>query len=584
MTPSLPKNYTTININSISNDNPKICKKCYQHPKVDDFRCQNCNDKEAARINKFDAERIAQKYGETDSEKIASIEQWVKRNNAEKQDRVKHYKQLLANKSFDDTTIIEYFLKCFKQYKSYDRVLYCFNGTYWVNGSNQLLIKDIDQMYRELCNIIQDTYKDEDLIKYLKKIICLRSIKYKKILIEGIIGYVQVDRDLWDLNDDLVGFQNGVYDLQAEVFRPGRYEDYISMVIEYDYAESTKDELKAAKGYFNKIMPEKEERDILLLVISTILSGRHLEKFIVCTGVGRNGKDTTFTYLLKVVMGPYYYQCNPTAITQKIKSDQNVSIANFDKKRIVVTSEPEADDTVKTSMIKALTGSSETAMRTLYSNKTEVHLNQTLFMLCNDKPVLDKCEQAILDRLIVIPFRCTFKSMEYIKENGLTVGENHIYVANEKFKSAAFIEQYKLPVLNLLLCYYRKFKRDGYLIQKIPESIKLLNKSYLEESDEFMCWFNSEYEKTIEKDEYNNPRYLSLTDVFVNYAASEFYDNLTKKEKRANSKGKFIERVSNHVLLKLFYKEEYRPYEAKIRIKKRNVLINYKLRTTANEA
>lgn len=479
----------------------------------------------------------------------------------------------LLKSPFDDTSIIEYFLKINNKYKSFDNILYYFNGTYWIKGSDQYIIKDIDVMYRYFYTLIQHTYKDEELIKCLNKIMCLRKVKYKRTLIEGLMGYIRVETDLWDLNDDLIGFVNGVYDLRKNAFRLSTYEDYISMVIDYDYMITGENKLKHVEEYFAKIMPIEEERELLLLLLSTVLGGRHLEKFIVCTGVGRNGKDTTFTYLMEKVMGPYYYHCNPTAFTQKIKSDQNVSIANFDKKRIVITTEPDKEETIKTSMVKCLTGAKETAMRTLYSQKTKVNLNETLFMLCNDKPALDHSEQAMLERLIVIPFRSTFKTAQYMTDHGISEGENYVFTANEKMKEDHYLDQIKLATFNYLLPYYRKFRKDGYLIQSIPESIQKLNESYMEDSDEFMNWFNSEYEKTKDKSDITK-----LSDVFNNYKMSEFYGNLSKKEKRLNNKSRFIEKTAANVSLKIFYKDEYQPIVEGKHLHYYNILTNYKVR------
>ena len=479
----------------------------------------------------------------------------------------------LIKSSFDDTTIIEYFRKFFPNYKSYDGIIYYFNGTYWIKGSNQYIINDIDLMYRTLYELIKKHFQDEDLMKNLKKIVCLRKVNYKEILIKGIIGYITEPNDLWDLNVDLIGFNNGTYDLLRNKFREGRYEDYITMVIDYDYMKSGPNRLQDVDRYFKKIMPVDDERELLLLLLSTMFSGRHLERFIVCTGEGRNGKDTTFTYLMNKVLGPYYYNCSPTAITQTIKGDQNVSVANFDKKRAVVMSEPDDKETIKTSMVKTLTGANETAMRTLYSTKTKVNLNESLFMLCNDKPLLDRSQQAMLDRLIVIPFRCTFKSREYMDENQLVEGENNVFEANDIVKSDSYVEQMKLAIFNYLLPYYRKFRKDGYLIKHIPASIRKLNQSYMEQSDQFMSWFNSEYEKTTQKDDY-----IKVKDVYTNYCASEFYHNLTKAQKRDNNLTNFREKVSNNLSLRLFYKDKFQPTINGKQIKVLNVLTNYKVR------
>lgn len=479
----------------------------------------------------------------------------------------------LLRSPFDDTTIIEYFLKVNDNYKSYNNTLYYFNGNNWIKGDSKYLIADIDSMYRKLYNYIQSKYEDEELGKILKKILVLRSIKYKENLIKGIVGYVSVDKDLWDLNDDLIGFKNGVYDLLNDTFRSGTKEDYISMIINYEYKESTNEELNNVKEHFNKIMPVKEERDLLLLLLSTCLSGRHLEKFIVCTGKGRNSKDALFTYLLERTIGPYYYRLNNTAITQTIKGDQNQSIANANKKRAIITTEPDQNVKVKTGMVKELTGGKSIAMRGIYSNDTHVNLNETLFMLCNDKPDLDRSDDAMLSRLIVIPFRSTFMAKELMDEDGIKEGENNVFAANENVKSDQFLDNMKLPFMNLMLEYFKIFRNNGYLIQTLPESIKALNALYLEESDEFMNWFNSEYEKTNSKSDI-----VKINEIFSLYKLSEFYTNLTKEQKRKNNKSKFIEMIQNNVSLKIFFKERL----FLDGVNYRTIITNYKERNDDN--
>lgn len=483
----------------------------------------------------------------------------------------------LLKSAFDDTTIIKYFIKVYDNYKSFNKDLYYFNGNFWIKGDTKYIIFDIDSMYDDLNKFLPSLFKDEDLYNKSKMLLKLRSVTYKKTLIEGIIGYVSVDKDLWDLNIDLLGFQNGVYDLKQGIFRNGVKEDYISLIIDYDYKESTPEEFDNVMNHFNKIMPFQEEKDLLLLLLSTCLSGRHLEKFIVCTGKGSNSKDALFTYLLTATLGPYYYRLNNTAITQKIKGDQSVSIASMNKKRCVVTSEPRAEDKVQTAFVKELTGSKSISYRGLYSNDTHVNLHETLFMLCNDKPDLDKSDEAIKRRLIVLPFRSTFKPKEDMDKYDLVEGENNVFIADEDVKSDSFLNKMKLPLMNVLLHYYQKFKADGYLIQSLPKSIIKLNDKYLEISDEFMNWFNTVYKKTT-----NKKKYVKISDVYENYKISDYYMNLTKEQKRKNNKSKFVEMIENNVNLKIFYKSHYKDdYDTitnKYNINVKTVLTNYIIR------
>jgi len=474
---------------------------------------------------------------------------------------------------FDDTTIIKYFLKKYHNYKSYDGIIYHYNGNNWIKGSEQSIIYDIDNMYNDLFSYAKSKFEGEELVAVLKKLLRLRSVKNKKTIIEGIIGYVSLREDIFDMNEYLIGFNNGVFDLKEMKFRESKFDDYISMSVGYDYREPIQSDYELGKTYFDKIMPIEEECEHLKLLLSTSLLGVHLEKFIVASGIGRNGKDTIFTYMMKKILGDYYYNCNSTALTQKIKGDQNVSIANFNKKRLVVTSEPDKNDTIKTNMVKALTGSDEIAMRSLYSTNTKVNLHQTLFMLCNDKPALDICDHAILKRLQVIPFRSVFETKSVMNENNIKEGDNFIYEADENVKNKDYIENMKFPVLHTLLKYYNKFQDDGYQILETPKSIQDLNQDYLQESDEFLCWFQSSYEKS-----QNNEHFIKIADVYNHFTCSEYYQNLSKKEKRLNNKTKFIEKIQKHIILRKFYKEKFQYKQNEKNTTARNVLLGFNLK------
>lgn len=549
--------------------NITICTICNRESVMNGKHCQPCIRKEEARCIRVETEYLMRDHNISveKAEQIAVAKRALYKTSLE-----------LITSQFDDTTIIQYFLTRFDTYKSYDGVLYHFNGSHWIKGDDQYIVRNIDTIAKDLERVIIFEFQGDDLIRYAKRIKPLRSVKYKKILIEGITGYVKVNTDLWDLNPDLIGFNNGVYDLLNNSFREGRKEDYITMVIDYDYTQSCAQGLADVHDYFKQIMPIQEERELLCLLLSTMLSGRHLERFIICTGEGRNGKDTTFTHLMSKVLGPYYYNCSPTAITQTIRGDQNVSVANFDKRRAVVMSEPDDRETIKTAMVKTLTGANQTAMRTLYSTKTKVNLCESLFMLCNEKPLLDRSQQAMLDRLIIMPFRSTFKPLEWMNEHGLSEGENHVYQANEIVKSDEYADYMKIHLFNYLLPYYAKFRKDGYLIRHTPESIKELNRSYMEKSDQFMTWFNSEYERTTNKEDT-----IKIDEVFTKYCESEFYFNLTKQQKRDNNKTRFREMIASNLSLRVFYKEKYQPLVDGKQVWLRNVLTNHRARSDESD-
>ena len=96
-------------------------------------------------------------------------------------------------------------------------------------------------------------------------------------------------------NKDLLGFDNGVYDLKLGLFRPGTPDDHITFSVGYKYIEFTEDHeiVKKIYDYFSKVQVDPEMRHYLFLLMSSFLDGHtHLQKFIFWTGCGCHLKNT----------------------------------------------------------------------------------------------------------------------------------------------------------------------------------------------------------------------------------------------------------------------------------------------------
>jgi P4 family phage/plasmid primase-like protien len=100
-----------------------------------------------------------------------------------------------------------------------------------------------------------------------------------------------------DDNRDLIGFENGVFDLRPECygFRPGVPEDYICMTTGYDYKKYHDDheEIKEIMDYFKTVQLEEDMREYVMTLFASFLDGhnRH-QKFILCTGSGCHALGT----------------------------------------------------------------------------------------------------------------------------------------------------------------------------------------------------------------------------------------------------------------------------------------------------
>jgi hypothetical protein len=202
-------------------------------------------------------------------------------------------------------------------------------------------------------------------------------------------------------NQNLIVFNNGVYDLLTYTFRDGQPSDRMSMTVGYDFVDHYSDNFDEFKQYLSDIQPNKEDRDFLLTYLSLALYGNTLEFFTILTGnLGRNGK-TKFIELIGKVFGDFYSSV-PSQIFTRPRPDANAPdpiLLNLKNRKVVISSEPDKYGKLNSGFIKFITGRDATTIRALYENKM---INFTprfiTFFVCNDIPETDDFDQAFSRR------------------------------------------------------------------------------------------------------------------------------------------------------------------------------------------
>jgi len=338
----------------------------------------------------------------------------------------------------------------------------------------------------------------------------------------------------FDAKEDLFGCENGVLDFEEECFRPYRFDDYITFSCGYNFTPFLKDfkvfdkegncremaeedlteEFNASYDLiietYQKIFPDEELRNYFFKIIATGLSGRAIEKFFVFNGAGRNGKGLTNEFLEKV-FGSYFVSVSPTIFSEnqkgKSSSAANPEIAKLDKRRYIVSKEPQKNAPLHNNIIKDLTGGGNTSARMLYSSKTNVKLCGTNVMECNAKPPFSEAPiEADAERINDILFGSLFTGEE--ERWDTTTGEtNHIYPLDaglkEKLKSSIPIRN---AMLNILLANLLMVKEQGYNVDFFkPDSVKQRSLAYLQNSYDIHNIFQILFEK---RQEENDDKYL----------------------------------------------------------------------------
>ena len=86
-------------------------------------------------------------------------------------------------------------------------------------------------------------------------------------------------------------------------------------------------------------------------VLSSGLQGKNLEKFIIASGVGGNGKGLLNELALDL-FGNYGCKMQNTVLLRPLKEGPNVEVAKLHKKRFVITQEPNSNYKINCSVMK----------------------------------------------------------------------------------------------------------------------------------------------------------------------------------------------------------------------------------------
>lgn len=215
-----------------------------------------------------------------------------------------------------------------------------------------------------------------------------------------------------DENYDLIGFNNGIFDLKKGVFREGHPEDYVTMTTGLDYQPLDEDseEFKACMKLFDDIHPDDKTREYVYTLFSTFIAGHHKEETLhLFNGCGSNGKSVTFE-LLKYCLGDYFMSVPVTLLTRKRAGSENATpmLAQLKGKRLGVLQEPEEGEKLHVGLMKELTGNDEITARPMFESPITFKPQIKFAIPCNNLPEVPARDKGTWRRLRVIDHQMEF--------------------------------------------------------------------------------------------------------------------------------------------------------------------------------
>ena len=380
---------------------------------------------------------------------------------------------------------------------------YYFNNIRWIKENKsynlrKLMINEVFtrvEMYRK--QLIKEG-ASEELVKNYHSILKILGSGVKLNCLELEFYNGNFDKII-DQNKDVIGFENGIYDLTKNEFRKGTPSDYVSMSTGYEYKEysSTSKEYRELMSLICKILPHEDTRHFTLKSLASCLDG-HIrdENFYIWSGksaTGGNGKTTILDLLLKA-LGEYGCTAPVTLITAKREnaSSANSALMNIMNKRAVIMQEPEANELIQAGVMKSLTGGDNVSSRELHASQREFKPVAKLFMATNRVPNLSDSDGGTIRRLKITEFISRFV------DNPSPDATNGIYEFKIDKNLKSKLDFYKPVFMNILIYYYQIYREEGLTP---PAPVIQVTKKY-ENDNNLIKDFVDEYIQQADKTEF----------------------------------------------------------------------------------
>ncbi len=458
---------------------------------------------------------------------------------------------------FDEKLICDYFIESYGDNLvcNFNKIFIFYNNN-WIEDNNGIIIQKflkqtvtslykriIDQLNKELQ---ADGSEHESISKNIKE--CTKVLtnygnqKNKNVwgLINSEVKSRNIDKHLFDTQKNIFVFTNKAYNLETCKWYYINKFDYILTTCGNEYKEPNKTQLDKVEQIFDSIFPNENYKKAYISVLKSGLSGTRVEKFILATGGGRNGKGLINDFY-QHLLGDYYGILHLSLLTKEFKSGAHTELRNLHKKRFVKATEPDSGSSEKLRMsnIKALTGESSLKARGLYENNFDIQIHATQVLECNKLPFINTDgNEAEKQRMVLIPFEVTFT------ENQEQINSDPKYnkPLNAELKTNEFYEEHFCALFKYIITSYEGL--DVY----IPDDCKSLAIKWMLDKDDFVGWFMENYEERP-----NN--LISVKSLYKEFKESSFFSSMSKSQQRQNNEKAFKEMLQcklKHLFVPVF--------------------------------
>lgn len=306
---------------------------------------------------------------------------------------------------------------------------------------------------------------------------------FKKKAISSTIGYVL--------------FNNGYFSMKEHRF----YTDnpshlYFLEKIPFDYIESDPDyEKDIEKRLFTDCFGTIG--DYYLLTLSIALAGEAFKQFLVGIGFTNSGKSL-LTGALSHSIGGYFSGWDASNLFYKQTSQDSAQSCRWmmllDTKRIIMSNELKSTGSLDANQMKSLSngGNDPITGRLHGGNETQFNLSLLPILFAQELPVIKPIDDAILKRLVTIPYK-----KSYVDE---VTNDEYELKKDPNIENEIKTDRFRASFLGLMFKRYYQYCQDGKYVD--PEEMKEAREEIIGDDTNIITSFLKDFEITENEQDY----------------------------------------------------------------------------------
>lgn len=271
-----------------------------------------------------------------------------------------------------------------------DGIIYCYNGMYWVKVQED----EMKLFIHSAVNVLGGSNAGRRHYKWKEDV-------YRQFISEALF----VNKEKTE-GQTLINLRNGTFEITAEYqsLREYRAEDFLRYRLDFDYDPQATAPM--FQKFLDRVLPDKDCQAVLSECMGYIFTkGLKLEKVLLLTGTGANGKSTFFSIATAI-----FGQDNVSSFSlQELTKGQ---YQRAELQDVIVNFCSEISGKMETFVFKQLASGEPVSARHIFGRPFTMTDYAKMVFLCNELPWQIEQTDAFFRRFIIIPFEQTIPEEE----------------------------------------------------------------------------------------------------------------------------------------------------------------------------